>query len=111
MTLLPRHDKAVIPIEKFTKYCLDPKRDPNKASAFLSVLGYGKENAEMLINDIRCNLSKFPATPRGDKGFGMTYEVLMTLQGLNHKTAKVKTGWIDEKATGEMRLVTAFVDK
>jgi len=44
--------------------------------------------------------------PKGDKGFGMTYEVSMNLTGLNGKTA-----WVDDMAKKEMRLVTVFVDK
>jgi hypothetical protein len=48
---------------------------------------------------------------RGDKGYGMAYEVTMYLTGPNGKTAYVKTGWVDDVEKNEMRLVTAFVDK
>ena len=111
MNVLPRHNEAIIPLEKFTEYALDPDREPNKAEAFELALGYNKDNANRLIANIRHNLTDYPAIPKGDRGFGMTYEVVMNLTGPSGGTAKVKTGWIDDVANGEMRLVTAFVDK
>ena len=111
MNTLPRHYEAIIPIEKFTKYALDSDNEPNKAEAFEQALGYNKGNANWLIANIRYNLSEYPAIPKGNKGFGMTYEVVMNLTGANGKTAKVKTGWIDDASNNEIRLVTAFVDK
>ena len=111
MNVLPRHEEVIIPIEKFTEYCLNPNREPNKAEAFELALGYNKDNANSLIANIKCNLAVFHAIPKGDKGFGMTYEVVMNLTGLNGKTAKVKTAWVNDLAKDEMRLVTAFVDK
>ncbi|MEM5242958.1 hypothetical protein VTU32_00830 [Thermoanaerobacter sp. CM-CNRG TB177] len=35
----------------------------------------------------------------------------MELTGPNGNTAKVKTGWIEEKGTGKFRLITLFVDE
>ena len=110
MNLLPRHDKAVIPIEKFTEYCLNPKKDIDKATAFSDALGYNEHNAYRLIANIKHNLSNFPAIQKGDLGFGMRHEVIMNLTGPNGKSANVLTGWIDDKINGEMRLTTAHVD-
>jgi len=111
MNLLPNYENASIPIEKFTKYALDPDKEPNKAEAFELALGYNQTNAVKLIANIRRNLPKFPAVSKGNKGYGMTYEVVMNLIGENDKTAKVKTGWVEDSANTEIRLVTAFVDK
>ena len=111
MTTLPRYDEAVIPIEKFTEYCLSPDGDQNKAAAFNEALGYNKSNANRLIANIRHNLSEYPATQKGDLGHGMRYEVIMNLTGPNGKSANVLTGWIDDKNNGEMRLTTAHIDK
>ena len=110
MNLLPRHKDAVIPIEKFTKYALDYSKDPNKAAAFEVALGYTQDNADSLIANISCKLADFPATPRGDKGYGMTYEVVMDITGPNGKTARVLTAWIDDKISSQMRLITAHID-
>jgi len=111
MNPLPRYEEAVIPLEKFTGYALNPVADPDKAISFYIALGYYKGNASMLIANIRHNLSKYPAIPKGDKGYGMRYEVVMWLTGPNGKVAKVLTGWIDDIRNGEMRLTTVHVDK
>ena len=110
MKLLPWHDEAVIPIEKFTEYCLNPNKDIDKATAFNNALGYNEGNAYRLIANIRHNLSNFPAVQKSDVGFGMRYEVIMNLTGPNGRSASVLTGWIDDKNNGEMRLTTAHID-
>lgn len=108
---LPRYIEAVIPKEKFVGYALNPQKDPNKARAFKEALGYTQENAEELMQQIREKLSEYKAEEKGDRGYGMTYEVIMDITGPNKKTAKVLTAWIDDKDTGEMRLTTVHVDK
>jgi hypothetical protein len=111
MIRLPDADNVVIPVEKFTKYALSVEGDIDKTIAFGLALGYNKENASKLIDNIRRNLNNFEALPKGDKGYGMLYEVSMELVGENGKSAKVTTGWIDDKARGEVRLVTAYIDE
>lgn len=108
---LPKLDKIVIPIEKFTSYALNPMKQPDKAKAFREALGYTINDAEELINNIISNLDKFSAKEKPDNGYGKRYEVVMILNGKNGKRAKVLTAWIDDNKTGEMRLVTAHVDK
>ncbi len=110
MFTLPRHKEVIIPLEKFTKYALSESADKDKAIAFELALGYNINNVDKLITNIRDNLDKFPAKPKGNKGFGLLYEVVMLLMGENGKSAKVLTGWIDDSGTGEMRLVTAHID-
>jgi hypothetical protein len=63
-----------------------------------------------IILCIQSNIANFPAKPKGNKGHGEIYEVIMTLKGVNGKEAKVLTGWIDDANTGEMRLITAHID-
>jgi len=111
MNVLPRYEQAVIPIDKLTNYALNPEKDTNKATAFNLALGFKREHAEMLITAIKNNLSEYPATPKGDSGHGMRYEVIMDIIGINGKTAKVLTAWIDDKKSGEMRLINAYIDK
>jgi len=111
MEVLPRYDEAVIPKEKFVNYALDHDSDPDKATAFNLALGYDKTNAYNLISSIKQNLSNYNAIKKGDDGHGMKYEVAMSLTGPNGKTAKVITAWIDDNSNGQMRLITAYVDK
>lgn len=110
MDIMPNADKVVIPIEKFTKYALNPTKDPDKARAFQVALGYNIYNVERLIKNIRANIDKFPAKSKGNKGYGTLYEVVMTLTGENGKTAKVLTGWLDDISKSEIRLVTIHID-
>jgi hypothetical protein len=110
ISVLPNADKAVIPAEKFTDYALNTVNAPDKALAFERALGYNAENADKLIANIKENLQSFSAANKGDKGYGEKYEVIMTLTGENGKTAKVLTAWIDDAQTGDMRLITAYVD-
>ena len=111
VNVLPNMENMRIPEEKFTQYALDFDKDKDKATAFQNALGYTKSDADVLVADIYANVGKFEAIPKGDIGFGMRYEVNMTLTGPNGKTAKVLTAWIDDKSTGEMRMTNAYVDK
>lgn len=107
---LPRYEDSVIPKAKFTEYALNPARDPNKAKAFDLALGYTTKNADHLIDQIREKLPLYEAVEKGDRGYGMTYEIIMDITGPNGKTAKVLTAWIDDRNNGEMRLTTIHVD-
>ena len=111
MNVLPQADNVVIPIEKFTKYALDPVDDYDKHIAFKRALGYTLDNYQDLIDNIRANIKNFNAKPKADDGHGLRYEVIMELTGANGKTAFVLTAWIDDKTKGEMRLINAYVDK
>ncbi len=111
MFVLPRYEKAIIPIDKFTKYALNSKRQPHKALAFDLSLGYNLDNVDKLIEDIKSNLNRFPAKAKGNKGFGELYEVGLVLTGANGKKARVLTGWIDDAVSGEIRLTSVYVDK
>jgi hypothetical protein len=111
MNILPKADEVVIPPEKFYDYVLNLEKDANKAIAFETALGYNIQNASELIKNIKSNLKRFPAEHKGHNGYGEIYAVLMELKGVNGKTAKVVTAWIDDDATGKMRLVNAYVKK
>lgn len=107
---LPKYQEAIIPKEKFTEYALNPEKDANKAKAFKVALGYTKDNAEELMEQIYNKLPDYEATERGDKGWGMTYQVIMDITGPNGKTAQVLTAWIKDKDTGKVRMTTVHVD-
>jgi len=111
MRLLPGYEQAVIPMEKFTRYALNPRVEPNKAIVFERALGYTADNADKLIRNIRSHLGDFPCREKGDIGYGMTYEVHMTLIGENGKSADVQTAWIKDRKNGELRLTSAYVKR
>ena len=111
MDVLPKADEAIIPVEKFTHYALDPKNSRGKNVAFEQALGYTLDNVNLLIENIKNNLTTYPAISKGHNGFGETYTVLMLLTGANGKRANVLTSWIDDEETGDMRLTSAYVKK
>jgi len=110
MNLLPRADEAIIPIEKFTKYALNPNANKDKAIAFDLALGYNLSNVDELIEQVRKNLWNFPVVEKGNIGYGIRYEIEMDIIGANGKTAKVLTGWIDDSVNGEMRLTSIYIN-
>jgi hypothetical protein len=110
--LLPNIDKVVIKDEKLTKYALDKYNvngGSDKAIAFERALGYNISNYKELIENIKSNLYKFPATFKFENEHGKIYEVSMNLDGPNGKTAKVITGWILDNNNGETRLTSVYV--
>ena len=111
MQLLPGYEQAIIPLEKFTKYALNPAVAPDKAIAFEMALGYTIKDADRLINNIRCHLGDFSCVEKGDIGYGMTYEVIMLLTGKNGRSAFVLTAWIKDSKKDELRLTSAYVKK
>jgi len=109
MNILPNADKALIPIRKFTEYALHPIKSKGKAYAFEHSLGYSLSNVDKLVANIRQNLKKFEAKPKGDNGYGMKYEVLMELFGENGRSANVLTSWIVEHKSGDTVLTSAYI--
>jgi len=106
---LPEAENVVIPVEKFTDYALHPIRGKGKAIAFDRALGYNLTNADKLIENIRTNLSRFEAKPKGSNEFGLKYEVLMNITGENGKIAHVLTSWIIEHESKLIRLTSVYI--
>lgn len=98
-----------IPIDKFTKYAINQERQPDKAKAFESALGYTSQNVDALIANIQQNLKEEEFVEKGDSGHGMRYENILTLTGANGKTANVLTAWIEDN--GDRRLTSVYVTK
>lgn len=100
---------AEIPKEKFTKYALDPLKQPDKARAFREALGYTMDNYQELIDNISANLDESALKLKGSNDHGQLYEYVMRITGANGKQANVCTGWIIENAKTEPRLTSAYV--
>ena len=111
INILPGVENVEIKREKFTEYALNPLKEPNKAKAFKEALGYTLDNADELIENIYSNIANYNAVEKSDNGYGVRYEILMTLTGANGKKANVKTAWIVDKKTGKTRLTSAYVTK
>lgn len=98
-----------IPVDKFTKYSLNQERQPDKAKAFESALGYTSKNIDALIANIQQNLKEEEFVEKGNSGHGMRYENIVVLTGANGKTANVLTAWIEDDEY--RRLTSVYVTK
>ena len=100
---------AKIPEEKFTAYSLNPQKAPDKAKAFKEALGYDMSNFEDLMHNISNHIDESKFVEKSDIGYGMRYEYVVELEGLNGKRANVLTAWIQDGE--EKRLTSAYVTK
>ena len=100
---------AKIPVDKFTKYSINQERQPDKAKAFESALGYTSKNIDALIANIQQNLKEEEFVEKGNSGHGMRYENIVVLTGANGKTANVLTAWIEDDEY--RRLTSVYVTK
>lgn len=99
-----------IPQAKLSGYALNPQKDPNKAKAFESALGYTMSSAADLEKNILDHLDEENFVEKGDTGYGMRYENIVLLTGPNGKQANVMTAWIDD-GNGGKRLTSIYVTK
>lgn len=102
---------AEIPKDKFTKYALDPVKQPDKARAFREALGYTMNNYQELIDNIQANFDVKSMKSKGKNAQGELFEYVMRLTGANGKQANVCTAWIIEKGKDEPRFTSAYVTK
>ena len=103
--------EANIPLDKLTKYALNPNKAPDKALAFEKALGYNLANVDKLIENVVNNINDFEVERRPKTIHGEPFQILMELQGENGKTSKVTTGWIIDAETKEVRLTSIYVKK
>lgn len=101
--------KMVLPDVKLSGYALNPDIAPDKAAAFEAALGYTAAHADLLKRNVMDHIDESKFVEKGDNGYGMRYEYIMELTGLNGKKANVLTAWIQD---GEKkRLTSIYVTK
>lgn len=104
-----KNGRIVLSDVKLSGYALNPSVAPDKAAAFKSALGYTAEHADLLKRNIMDHLDEDKFVEKGDAGYGMRYEFIMELMGLNGKKANVLTAWLQD---GERkRLTSVYVTK
>lgn len=108
---LKNWDKAFGIKEKLITYALrkDHPVGGNKAIVFESALGYNIKNVDTLLSELRNNLPLFRGNLRGSDQYGVKYNVLVLLDGINGNRVPVLTGWIYEKGSDNPRMVTIYV--
>lgn len=102
-------EKATASAEKFTGYLFNPdsKSGSAKGIAFTKRLGYDIGSWEELRDEAIRRATLFPATPKGDKGFGQTYEQRLILFGKTGKPTNVIEFWIIEDGTPRLTVFTS----
>ena len=108
---LPRASEAVIPPDKLAGYALDPghSRGRPKAREFLSALAIDRSDWRYLRDQLLEGLIGVPVRGTRVTAFGVLYELVIMVDGLNGATRPVVTVWIVE-GDGPPRLVSTWVD-
>lgn len=107
---LPNAENAILPEGKFTKYLFDKNSEKGypKGKAFEARLGYNIDNWEELQKALKQRATKYPATFKGNQGFGDKYEQKMILYGLKGTPANVVVAWI-VKPGDILSLTSAYI--
>ena len=110
---MPNHSQAVTPKEKFTKYSLDYD-NPNargKAEAYEKGLGYTKENADSLIQQISDAVTT-TAKPYSvsQTQFGIKYKYRIPVTGPNGKKKNVIAVYQIDSGYSIPRLITNYLE-
>jgi hypothetical protein len=98
-------------LKKLTRYARDPshQRGQHKARVFASALGIRADDWRYLCDQILESVRSSPVQATRITPFGVAYEVVVEVEGLNGATAPVVTTWIahgDEPS----RLTSTWVD-
>ncbi len=108
---LPRADLAAIPTEKLVGYALDPShpRGRHKARVFSAALAIHRADWRYLHEQLTRGVVDAPVRGTRITSFGVLYDVVVLVDGLNGATAPVATIWLVE-AEHPPRLVSLWVD-
>ena len=108
---LPKAENATIPTDKLLRYALDPnhERGRHKARVFDSALGITAADWRYLHDQILEALPDADVRSTTITSFGVAYEVVVMIDGLNGATQPVVTTWIVE-SDSPPRLTSTWVD-
>ena len=108
---LPGAEQARIPTEKLTGYALDldHPRGRHKARVFAAALGITANDWPYLHDQILAGLPNALVRSTRITPFGVAYEVVVMIDGLNGATAAVVTTWMVEDDSPP-RLTSTWVD-
>ena len=108
---LPRAQQATIPTEKLVSYALNlaHERGRHKARVFGSALGITAKDWRYLHDQILAQLASGEVRSTRITSFGIAYEVIIAIDGLNGRTVPVVTTWM-VTADSPPRLTSTWVD-
>jgi hypothetical protein len=107
---LPGGANAIVAISKLRAYCLDPHhpRGRHKARVFLSALGLGQSDAELLQHALLRAARDGDAVPGEADQYGARYTVdFLMIHG--DREATVRSVWIILRGESAPSLISCFV--
>jgi hypothetical protein len=98
---------------KLTEYALNPDNPigADKAIVFQRVLGYNRDNYQLLLEQIQSQAMTAEAIPKSEDQHGQRYQVDLEVVGTENQRAIVRSGWIVQPETDLARLVTLYVKR
>ena len=97
--------EAIIALDKLTGYLLAEQPRGDK-SRFLAEAGYTRANPKRLRQDLRKQILPLEAIALPSRGYGDLYEIIGILRGPNGVGLPVRTIWMREWATGQVKFIT-----
>lgn len=110
MPKLPNPHKAIVNIEKFTEYALNPEHDEgkHKARVFKSALGLTLDDAPFLQDVVQKMVLTHDAQYESDNAYGERYVIDFELT-TDVGTATIRTAWIVRYGEDFPRLTSCYV--
>jgi len=107
---LPNGENAVVELEKFTEYCLNPDHPSgrHKAHVFESLLGLTLKNADFLRDKVREAAMSYEAEIELPTKYGERYVIDFELK-TDKGTATIRSTWIIRREEGFPRLTSCYV--
>lgn len=104
--------KAKIPLDKLTKYSLNPNHPVGggKAKIIKKLLGYDNTNYAEFLRQLKSGVAKNKAILGKADRYGTRLTVYIKMTGPNGK-AVVESGWIFKPGSSVPQLVTVFIPK
>lgn len=96
---------AIVPSEKLTRYWLVPKARNDK-SAFLAQAGFTQANPEILLAAIRDLAAQAEALEDNANEYGVFYQVIGHLMGINGVSLAVVTIWLERRVDSKFQFIT-----
>ena len=109
--VLPRAEQAVVPREKLEGYLLDPTHEVgrHKSRVFASALGIHQRDWRYLRDQLKAAVVNVPVAGVNRVPWGVVYEVVVPVRGLNGQTRDVMTIWLVSDDDEPPRFVTGYV--
>jgi len=106
-------DAVSVNPRKLTHYALEPSSPigKHKAALFERLLGYTRQNAADLIEQIETMALNGEATALNEDECGRRYRVDRPINGVQNQEARVRTGWLVPPGSRTAHLVSIYVKK